>query len=156
MEVNGTDEPVQSADRYTSTTINQDLSCTGGSKIYEWTCSVCREAKPTKANAKPRNQPETDNTKKHYTNQTNQKTGHASKTTKPTEKREPQAPTRTTNNEAGRQDKAKQGRRGKKASGSQQTRRERTPGKAAEAGGRMPHKQSYYSGFRRSSCATSC
>ena len=33
-----------------------------------------------KQNAKPRNQPETDNTKKHHTNQTNQKTGHASKT----------------------------------------------------------------------------
>ena len=33
-----------------------------------------------KQNAKQRNQPETNNTKKHQTNQTKQKTGHANKT----------------------------------------------------------------------------
>ena len=72
---------------------------------------------------------------------TNEKTnGFISRMSETFTEGEPQTETRTTDNEAGRQDQTKQGRGGKKASGGQQTRKERTPGKAAEAGGRMQHK----------------
>ena len=68
--------------------------------------------------------------------QPNKRQATPTKQTKATKEGEPQTPTRTTDNEAGRQDQTKRGRGGKKASGDQQTRKERTPGNAAEAGGR--------------------
>ena len=67
------------------------------------------------------------------------KPGHAKGQTKTTKEEEPQAPAKTKDNKAGKQEPTK-GRTGRKASGDQQKRKEQTPGKAVEAGGRRQHK----------------
>ena len=90
--------------------------------------------------AKRENSPKPPAHRKTRQTQPNKNQATPTNQTKTTKEGEPKTPTRTTDNEAGRQDQPKRGRGGKKASGDQQTRKERTPGKAAEAGGRMQHK----------------
>ena len=100
-----------------------------------------REAKPTKARRK-KEKPARDNQHKETPNKPNQTKNRPRQQNKPKPRRrgshKHQPGQRTTR----RADKTKQseGAGGKKASGDQQTRKERTPGKAAEAGGRMQHK----------------
>ena len=87
--------------------INQGLSCTGESKIYECTCPVWREAKPTKAKRKTE-KPARDNQHKEAPNKPNQTNNRPRQQNKPKPRKRGSHKHQPGQRTTGRADKTKQ------------------------------------------------